>query len=147
MKRSSDVSRCTQTRFPIDSQWPVNDVRYTYASRTHTQLGRYSRVRDAYERGPQGRVMCTANCITCTHIVRIAYRSLAFSLSTFHSILFICLCLSHSFSRCILSFSLLSLGRETPSAPRFDFLHLLTSHSISGAIPSLCGFLFYLTNY
>lgn len=51
---------------------------------------------------------CIANCITCTHIAHIAYRSLALSPSTFHSDI-PSLFLSHSFFvvRSFLSTSLL----------------------------------------
>lgn len=64
--------------------------------------------------------MYIANCITCTHIASIASRSLALSLSTFHSIP-----PSRSYSRFItLSFSFEYLSRSDFShRPSYIILH------------------------
>lgn len=87
----------TRAWFSADSRWTTSDMLslrtqvFVHASDALVRIRTYTYVCWAVIRACGTCVArkvaqcCIANCITCTHIARIAHRSLALSLSTFHS--------------------------------------------------------------
>ena len=94
-----NYSKYAQIRRERDSRQILNSLQatrwehsqYTYVHAFNTRIHTRIHIRLAVIRACGACVArkvaqcCIANCITCTHIACIAHRSLALSLSTFHS--------------------------------------------------------------